>query len=199
MWRRISFLIGMAVVAGYALWTFLVAEGESIRLGGAYHGLFGHALMAYVRAHPEAPARAGYRTKDGPPRPCDPLQKRGPMDSCQPLSVRVDKTPLWLLPIVPKRVTVRIRPEIWADAEARGLLLKLARNKGAACDAVDEGEPTDIPYERYGLGCDERQPPPHQIWFSITSASSGVCTRLSSGEQTCHPLRVDDSHAFRVN
>jgi hypothetical protein len=197
MRRWLALVLG-ALAALWVLWSTATAEGESLRLGGAYWGLFNDALVSYVRTHPDTPAHSGFRTNNSPPLPCDPLAALYRTGSpCAGVSVEVSRIPAWLAPIVPVRAMVRIPPRIWADPAARPLLLQLARDKAAACASVDSGEPLDIRPQRYSLGCDERQPAPHQIWFNITSTPIRACV-FRGLRMDCHRLKVDESRAFRV-
>jgi hypothetical protein len=199
MWRWVALAAGLPGVL-WLLWGVATAEGESVRLSAAYSGLFGNALRDYLNADPSAPARSGFQTTDAPVSPCDPLSAlyRRDIHRCRAVSVEVSRTPTWLAPVLPLRTTIRISPGVWADPAARSLLLNLARNKPAACAAVDAGDWKYIAPERYGLGCDARQPPPHEIWFNITSAPAMACFQTSRGTD-CRGLKVDDSRAFRVS
>jgi hypothetical protein len=200
MWRWLSILLVVPVGLGFLFWSVATAEGESWRLGGAYSGLFSNAVLAYVEEHPDALARSGFQTIDTPPHPCDPLSRpsRGPVwGACSAIAEDGNFVPAWLSPVVPSKVMVRIAPGVWADPEARALLLNLAQDKAAACASIDAVQKA-VRAERYGLGCDERQPPNHQVWFNVTAARGNTCVQTNATTTKCHRVHVDDSGAFRV-
>jgi hypothetical protein len=210
MRRWLYILLGVPVGLGFLFWSVAEADGENIRLGGAYAGVLTGALSAYVQEHPDALARSGYQNTEAPPRPCDPLsaEGRGPYSyQCAALSYDGNSVPAWLRPMVPLKVMVRITPRVWADPGARALLLNLVQSKAAACatlraDAVIAyARGGSMHYrrpERYGLGCDKRQPPNHQVWFNITAARGFTCVHPDALSTRCDKVKVDDSRAFRV-
>ena len=199
MRRWLVILFAVPVGLWFLFWNVAAAEGEEMRLSSSYAGLLDDALLAYIKEHPDTLARSGYQNTDAPPRPCDPLstEGRGPSSyECAAMRSDANTVPAWLTPIVPLKVTVRITPRVWADPGARALLLNLVRSKAAACAtpaaAPDRHFYADS-YERFGLGCDERQPPNHQVWFNITAARGVACVHHADRSVHCDHLKVDDS------